>query len=203
VNQPPPYGPPPGSFPATPGRPPYYWPGPPPPPVSPAGVPLADFSQRLIAYIIDTALLTVVGTIFAIPVFLVFFNRVEDSGLFSVGAEPDGGQILRQFFLPLILVEIGYLVLLMAFYYLYAVEYMHRSGQTLGKKAMKIRVVPIDPSARLTRGMAAKRYLVEYIAGSIVPFFSYLDGLWQLWDKPYLQTLHDKAARTVVVKVSA
>ena len=30
-----------------------------------------------------------------------------------------------------------------------------------------------------------------------------VDGLWQLWDKPYLQTLHDKAAQTVVVKVSA
>ena len=34
-----------------------------------------------------------------------------------------------------------------------------------------------------------------------MPFFSYLDGLWQLWDKPFLQTLHDKAAQTVVVKV--
>ncbi len=56
---------------------------------------------------------------------------------------------------------------------------------------------------RLTRGMAAKRYLVENVAGMLVPFLVYLDGLWQLWDKPYQQTLHDKFARTVVVKVSA
>jgi hypothetical protein len=36
-----------------------------------------------------------------------------------------------------------------------------------------------------------------------VPFLSYLDGLWQLWDKPYLQCLHYKFAQTVVVKVPA
>ena len=85
----------------------------------------------------------------------------------------------------------------------YDVEYMHRSGQTLGKKVMKIRVMPIDPSRTLTRGMAVKRYLVQFVACAFVPFLSYVDGLWQLWDKPYQQTLHDKAAQTVVVKVSA
>ena len=78
---------------------------------------------------------------------------------------------------------------------------MHRTGQTVGKKVMKLRVVPIDPSATLTRGMAGRRYLVQFVAGSFVPFLSYLDGLWQLWDKPYQQCLHDKVAETVVVKV--
>ena len=67
---------------------------------------------------------------------------------------------------------------------------------------MKLRVIPLDPSARLTRGMAAKRWLVQYAAGTILPLFTYLDGLWQLWDKPFLQTLHDKFAETVVIKVS-
>ena len=79
---------------------------------------------------------------------------------------------------------------------------MFRTGQTIGKKVMKIRIVPIDPTATLTRGAAAKRYLVEFVAGSLVPFLSAtLDGFWQLWDKPYQQTLHDKAAKTVVIKV--
>ena len=31
----------------------------------------------------------------------------------------------------------------------------------------------------------------------------WLDGLWQLWDKPLRQCLHDKAADTVVVKTGA
>ena len=42
--------------------------------------------------------------------------------------------------------------------------------------------------------MLAKRFLVQDVAGSFVPFFSWLDGLWQLWDKPYQQCLHDKFA---------
>jgi hypothetical protein len=29
-----------------------------------------------------------------------------------------------------------------------------------------------------------------------------VDGLWQLWDKPFQQCLHDKAAGTVVVKLT-
>ena len=62
--------------------------------------------------------------------------------------------------------------------------------------------VASDPAARLTRTMAAKRYAVEFVAGVCIPLFTYLDGLWQLWDKPYLQTLHDKFAQTVVVKVA-
>ena len=36
----------------------------------------------------------------------------------------------------------------------------------------------------------------------IVPFFNWIDGLWQLWDKPYQQCLHDKVAQTVVIKVN-
>jgi hypothetical protein len=46
-----------------------------------------------------------------------------------------------------------------------------------------------------------KRWAVQWAAGSVVPLLHYLDGFWQLWDKPLQQCLHDKAANTVVVKV--
>ena len=36
----------------------------------------------------------------------------------------------------------------------------------------------------------------------VVPFLALVDGLWQLNDKPYRQTLHDKAAGTIVIKVA-
>jgi hypothetical protein len=68
---------------------------------------------------------------------------------------------------------------------------------------MKIRVVPLTPAATLTRGMAAKRWLVGNVAAIFIPLFSYVDGLWQLWDKPYRQCLHDKFAQTTVVKVTS
>ena len=198
MTQPSGYGPPTGPYPSPYPPAPYPTWQAPPPPLSPGGVPLAEFSQRLLAYMIDGALLAAVAAVVAVPAFLVVVLQLPQPDPYA-----DFGTVFAGFFLPIILLELGILALLLLLYYFYAVEFMHRTGQTLGKKAMKIRVVPIDPSRRLTRGMAAKRYAVEYVAGSFVPFLTYLDGLWQLWDKPYQQTLHDKAAQTVVVKVSS
>jgi len=163
-------------------------------------VPLADFGTRLLAYMIDSALLSAVGFVLAVPVLVVVFLQLPDIDPYA--AEPGANAFLTDFFVPVLLVEAGVFAVSLLVYYLYAVEYMHRTGQTVGKKAMKIRVVPLDPSLTLTRGMAARRYGIEFIVGLVVPFFSFVDGLWQLRDKPYQQTLHDKVARTVVVKVS-
>lgn len=190
----------PGYFvPVPPGHPggPYRWHVPPPAPLSPGGVPLADFGTRLLAYMIDIALLTAGTVVVAAPVVAVLiFQVLPEPGTVTAGFDP------FDVVLPVLLIEAGLLNVVLLGYYLYAVEYMHRTGQTLGKRLMRIRVVPIDPARRLTRGMAVKRYLVEFVAGSFVPFLHYVDCFWPLWDKPYQQTLHDKVAKTVVVKVS-
>ena len=175
---------------------------PPPPALSPAGVPLADFGTRLLAWLIDTAVVTVVTLIVALPLLFWFMYRLT-SRMDAAGANLDGGQFFTSFFLPVLLAELGYVLFVLLCYYVYDVEMMYRSGQTLGKRIMKIRIVPLNPARPLTRGMAAKRYLLEFVGGTLIPFFHYLDGLWQLWDKPFQQTLHDKVAGTVVVKVSA
>jgi uncharacterized RDD family membrane protein YckC len=193
------YGPSPGG--AYYGPPPGY---PPPPALSPGGAPLADFGPRFLAALIDGAILSGVAMVVATPVFLIIFiTRMTDviDSTDPVTGEPDPSVFFSGFVLPVILLELGLVVFLLVIYYFYYVEMLFRSGQTVGKKALKIRIVPLDPSATLTRGMAAKRYLVEFVVGVIVPFFRYLDGLWQLWDKPYQQTLHDRFAQTVVIKV--
>jgi uncharacterized RDD family membrane protein YckC len=193
------YGPPPGG--AYYGPPAFY---PPPPALSPGGAPLADFGSRLLAALIDGAILTGVAMIIVLPVFfIVFFTRMTDviNSTDPATGQPDPATVFSGFFLPLLLLELGLIAFTLVIYYFYYVEMLFRSGQTVGKKALKIRIVPLDPSATLTRGMAAKRYLVEFGVSVLVPFFQYLDGLWQLWDKPYQQTLHDKFAQTVVIKV--
>jgi uncharacterized RDD family membrane protein YckC len=187
-----------------------------PPPVAPDGRPLADFGSRLLAYMIDSAVISgIVSLIFApvfVSVLLPRLQAVVAAGQPSSPAtDPFNGthDVGVDIFAPMgdlvwttVLLELGLFVVVLVAYYVYLVEVLHRSGQTIGKKAMRIRVVPIEPGATLTRGMAARRFLVEVVAGSLVPFFSLVDGLWQLSDKPYQQTLHDKFAKTVVVKVS-
>jgi uncharacterized RDD family membrane protein YckC len=115
----------------------------------------------------------------------------------------DNSALPGDFLVAILLLEGGIFLFALVVQYLYEVEMMFRSGQTVGKRVMKLRVVPIDPNRRMTRGAAATRYLVQFVVGIFVPFFQLLDGLWMLWDKPFLQTLHDRAAQTVVVKVSA
>jgi uncharacterized RDD family membrane protein YckC len=148
---------------------------------------------------IDGAILFAASIVFIAPVMFYFlFRWMEDA---ADAADPS--TFFGDFVGPFLLLELGLMVVVLVAYYVYYVEMMYRSGQTVGKKLIGIRVVPADPSRRLTRTMAAKRYFVECVAGTIVPLFIYLDGLWQLWDSPLQQTLHDKAAQTVVIKVSA
>jgi uncharacterized RDD family membrane protein YckC len=199
--EPPPAYPPPPGYPAgwvVPGQryaaPPAGYAPPPPPALARNGQPLASFTDRLLAYLIDVGVFLGVFVVLFVPAAVATLVLVLPDDPY---AEPDPFQVV----IPILLLELGFVVLALALQYLYYVEYLRRTGQTLGKKAMKIRVIPIDPAGRLDRGMAFKRDLVQTVAGAFIPMFNYIDGLWQLWDKPFQQCLHDKFAQTVVVKV--
>ncbi|UWP83007.1 RDD family protein [Dactylosporangium fulvum] len=177
-------------------------------PRAPNGMPLAGFGDRLLAYLIDVAVLAGVLLLLAIPAMIGMFAIIgaEFAGL---STDPETGEIigepnLAMIFGPLLAVELGLVVLSMVAVYLYHVElFPNRRGVTLGKRAMKLRLIRLDnPAAPITRGVAAKRWAMQFLVGGVVPLFSWVDGLWQLWDKPYQQCLHDKVAETVVVKVS-
>jgi uncharacterized RDD family membrane protein YckC len=70
-------------------------------------------------------------------------------------------------------------------------------GQTLGKMAVRIRVVRQDDGALPGWGPSLIRWFVP-VAASIVPLGALVVYLWMLWD-PRRQGLHDRAARTLVV----
>jgi uncharacterized RDD family membrane protein YckC len=178
-----------------------------PKPTAPDGRPLAEFSDRLLAYLIDTAIFVGVGLVLAIPAFIAIF-AILGSAFSDVQYDADGNVINEPspgaVFLPILAIYGAFFLIAILIQYLYAVELvLRKNGQTYGKRAMKIQVVPTAPGTPLTRAMVTKRWLVYYVVGIVVPFFSWIDGLWQLWDQPYRQCLHDKWAGTVVVKVGA
>jgi uncharacterized RDD family membrane protein YckC len=72
------------------------------------------------------------------------------------------------------------------------------TGQTLGKRALGIRVVDQRAGGSIGPVRAFIRY-VGRIVSSLVVFLGYL---WMLWD-PEKQTWHDKMAGSVVVPASA
>jgi uncharacterized RDD family membrane protein YckC len=72
------------------------------------------------------------------------------------------------------------------------------SGQTLGKKALGIRVIDFKTGGQIGFGRAIIRYLGRIV--STIPLL--LGYFWMLWDKEK-QTWHDKFAGSVVVPESA
>jgi uncharacterized RDD family membrane protein YckC len=204
--------PPPGGYPAPPtagytvppqgyGPPGYpYPPAPPrPAPVAPGGAPLAEFWERLVAYLIDSLLL---GAIVMVPLLgllaALFFTLFDINPADAAQAQPSVGRLLLFEALAFV---VALLVPLVAMY-VYHVPLMVRTGQTPGKRIMKIRIVNAADGGPLDRRQARLRWVVHFVAGTLAPYFSWADGLWQLWDQPYRQCLHDKCAVTVVVKVA-
>ena len=72
------------------------------------------------------------------------------------------------------------------------------TGQTLGKKALGIRVIDLGGGGSIGYGRAFIRYIGRFVS-AIVLLLGYL---WMLWDKEK-QTWHDKFANSVVVPESA
>jgi len=148
----------------------------PPKPTTPDGRPLAEFSDRLLAFLIDAAVFFVASVIIMAPAFVgMYFVFAGTIG--KIEYDADGNAInepsVAAVVLPLLAIYGGVLVLAVLFSYLYEVEHaLRRQGTTWGKRVMKIKIVPLaDSTAPLTRAMLFKRWLVWYVLASVVPFF--------------------------------
>lgn len=71
-------------------------------------------------------------------------------------------------------------------------------GQTVGKMVLKIRVRDAQTGGAITYGKAALRWFVGAILWILLYIPGVIDLLFPLWDARK-QTLHDKAAGTIVV----
>src|SRR5262249_23142963 len=162
----------------------------------PGGAPLAEFGDRLLAYLLDSLVLM---AILFIPMILimvaVLVPYVQAIDLMSRGGTPDVAPFLLFFFG----LFVGIFGLQLVVTYLYQVSYQLRRGQTVGKRVMKLKIVDASTGQPMDLSAARKRWGIHFLLSLAGPG-AYLDGLWQLWDTQK-QTLHDKAARTVVVKV--
>ncbi|MEU9337405.1 RDD family protein [Streptomyces sp. NPDC048290] len=172
--QPPPYG-------GSPyGAPPGGYPGDPL-----AGMPpLADSGRRTLARIIDMVLVGIV-------VLLITWGFNVDE--YNVnGDEVQVGRSLAQSAVAAVL------------YIAYDTFLISRTGQTLGKKWLKLRVANLDngntPSVQSSLIRAAILWIPFAFCCACV--WTAICGGWSFFDKPYKQGLHDKPAKTVVVSTA-
>jgi uncharacterized RDD family membrane protein YckC len=153
-----------------------------------------------VAYLIDGLILGGVGLVIVLPIALCLILALTDP-VTTVDGRTVDGPATATLILSLLGIAAGIAVLSTVLAYLYHVEFALRGGgQTYGKRVAKVRIVPLDPAQTLTRRHLAIRYFSQVGLG-LVPAGGLVDGLFQLWDKPYQQCLHDKAAKTVVVRL--
>jgi uncharacterized RDD family membrane protein YckC len=141
--------------------------------------PLANRGKRLLARIIDALL---VGVPLTVIVYFAAGSYRYDSSL-------------RSFWQDLVYALV---------YFAYDGYMLTTRGQTFGKKWLHIRVALLDSGAN-PAGAAGWTRAAVYSLPPVVPccgaVFWLVNAAWCLWDKPYHQCLHDKAAHTVVVEV--
>ncbi|MFF3332224.1 RDD family protein [Streptomyces sp. NPDC002888] len=143
--------------------------------------PLADSGKRTLARIIDMILVGIVVWLvtwgFDVHEWEVDSDRIEV------------GKSLAQSLIAAVL------------YVTYDTFLISRSGQTLGKKWLGMRVANLDNGSTPSVQTSLVRALVLWLpfAFCCACVWTIIAGGWSFFDKPYKQGLHDKAAKTVVV----
>ncbi|MFE5582938.1 RDD family protein [Kitasatospora sp. NPDC056531] len=135
--------------------------------------PIGTWPKRIIARLIDYVIMQAVGVVIVGP-FVDLGTREGSTSAFWLGC---------------------------AIYLIYEGLMLSRDGQTLGKKAMKVRVAMLVDGNPPTQSAAWTRAAV-YILPAVIccaGLWWLIDGMFGVFDKPFRQCIHDKAAKTVVV----
>ncbi|MEV6736834.1 RDD family protein [Streptomyces sp. NPDC051104] len=146
--------------------------------------PLADSGKRVLARIIDMILVGVVVWLLSWAFHTVEYN-VE-------ATKVDTGKSLGQSVIAAVL------------YTAYDTILISRTGQTLGKRLLNMRVANLDDGSNPSLQASLIRALVLWLpfAFCCACVWTAICGGWSFFDRPYKQGLHDKAARTVEVSTA-
>lgn len=147
--------------------------------------PLADGGKRLLARVID---MVVVGIVVVLVGWAIFGSTIYATGV-DAAEDVDYGR------------NLGHEVLAAVLYLAYDTFFTARNGQTPGKRLMRLRTANLGDGSTPSAVTALIRAAVLWIpfAFCCACFWTAIAGGWSLFDRPYRQGLHDKAARTVVV----
>ncbi|HYN87368.1 MAG TPA: RDD family protein [Ardenticatenaceae bacterium] len=148
-------------------------------------VEVVGFGRRLIAYLVDSIILGVIG--FACS----FAASLMTVGFTAAGAAGSSEELAAVGFTTAQALSTLLGILIGVSYYVF---FWTRSGQTPGKMIMDVKVVRTD-GTRLSVGQAFLRYIGYIVSGLVLA----LGFLWIAFDRQR-QGWHDKIADTVVVR---
>ncbi|MBB5870720.1 putative RDD family membrane protein YckC [Allocatelliglobosispora scoriae] len=186
---------------------PADWPFPPPGRVTPFGRSLATPGRRIAARLLDVAILTVI-TVALNAWFVVLWWREALPWFNTMTAEAEAGRSPWEVEQPDRMVWLLYAMLLVTTlaWFAYEVPSTANTGRTLGKRIMRIQVIPIEGEGQLTMGRAFRRwnpmgtsFLLFSCCGPFAFVIPVLDVIFIATDRYLHQALHDRSAQTYVV----
>ncbi|RLV08969.1 hypothetical protein CTZ27_09625 [Streptomyces griseocarneus] len=154
----------------------------------------APLGRRFLARLVDTAVLGAVVSAVAVPLCEKSVDHID----LKVQQAKQSGQTVTVWLLdgttgPYLAIV---LAVLLVGGLLYEALPTAKWGRTLGKKLCGVRVLDIESHDTPSFGAAARRWLLYGVLGVVA--VGVLGVLWCLFDRPWRQCLHDKAARTFV-----
>ena len=170
------------------------------PPSATAHLPRAGFGARFAAYLVDLIVITLLMVAAMVPLFAIGIATFQsEPGVCtdSVTGEryacelPTAGTVVSWLLFSLV-----FMVISVGVVYLIKARPLSRTGQTIGKRALNIRVVREDSGQLLTGGQAVGREAFAYFISAQIFYLGYL---WMLWDDKK-QTWQDKVVSSIVVR---
>ncbi|WP_425315086.1 RDD family protein [Streptomyces purpureus] len=154
----------------------------------------AALGKRLAARVIDTVVLGAAVGAVSVPFVLQALDHING----KIEAAKQSGVTVQVWLVDSTTsVHFGIaLAALLVLGVLYEAVPTAKWGRTLGKKLCGIEVRDIEAHEPPTFGAALRRWLVYSVLGLLV--LGVLNVLWCLFDRPWRQCWHDKAARTFV-----
>ncbi|SDG00709.1 RDD family protein [Streptomyces griseoaurantiacus] len=154
----------------------------------------ASLGKRLLARLVDTLVVGAVTGAAAIPLGTKAIDHVND----KIDAAKQSGETVTVWLLDGTTSVYAGIVLavLLVFGALYEALPTAKWGRTLGKKLCGLQVRDIEEHEPPTFGAALRRWLVYSVLGLLA--VGVVGVLWGLFDRPWRQCWHDKAAHTFV-----
>ncbi|KUN28300.1 hypothetical protein AQJ23_10465 [Streptomyces antibioticus] len=154
----------------------------------------AGLGKRLAARLLDTVVVLGVTAVAAVPLGTKALDHVDE----KIDAAKLSGETVTVWLLDgTTSTYLGViLAVLLVFGVLYEALPTAKWGRTLGKKLLGLEVRDIEGGEPPTFGAALRRWLVYSVPGLLA--IGVVGVVWGLFDKPWRQCWHDKAAHTFV-----
>lgn len=154
----------------------------------------AGLGKRLLARLVDSAVVGAVTAAAAVPLGIQAADHIDD----KIEAARQSGRTVTVWLLDGTTgTYLGIvLAVLLVFGALYEALPTAKWGRTLGKKLCGLEVRDIEAHEAPSLGQALRRWLVYSVPGILV--VGVVGVVWCLFDRPWRQCWHDKAAHTFV-----